>query len=458
VLPDDVLLEIFECYNDYTYPPYSREIEAWQTLIHVCRRWRNLVLESPRRLNLRLYCTLKTPTKDALDVWPALPLIVAGIIAFPPGRDNIIAALGQSNRVCGVFLEDLDLSGQLENVLASMQVPFPELTDLRLFSYGVTQTSIPDSFLGGSAPRLRSIELSGILFPGVPNFLWSATHLVRLSLADISRSVFISPEVMVPLLSVLSNLDTLELEFKSPLSFRGPESRSLHPRNRSILPALTKIHFKGATEYLEDLVTFIDAPQLDIFRITFCGTLDQNDFDTPRLAQFINRTPKLSKRDAHVKFYDYDASVTLLARSGTLEISIPDRKLSSIARVCNSSLPVPSTVEDLYIESGLTQTVWKNRAIPNTGTLWLQLLLPFTTVKNLYLSKEFAPGVAAALQELVGGRITEVLPSLQNIFVEGLEPSETFQENIGRFVAARQLSDHLIAISVWDKDSTLKPM
>jgi hypothetical protein len=47
-------------------------------------------------------------------------------------------------------------------------------------------------------------------------------------------------------------------------------------------------------------------------------------------------------------------------------------------------------------------------------------------VKNLYLSKEFAPGIAAALQELVGARITEVLPSLQNIFVEGLEPLGPF--------------------------------
>jgi len=43
---------------------------------------------------------------------------------------------------------------------------------------------------------------------------------------------------------------------------------------------------------------------------------------------------------------------------------------------------------------------------------WLQLLLLFTALKILYLPKEFAPGIAAALQELVGRRITEVLPSL----------------------------------------------
>ena len=79
-------------------------------------------------------------------------------------------------------------------------------------------------------------------------------------------------------------------------------------------------------------------------------------------------------------------------------------------------------------------------------------------MKDLYLSKEFVPGIAAALQELVGDRVTEVLPSLQNIFMEKLEPLEPLQENIGRFVAARQLSDHPIAISAWDKDSDTESM
>ena len=70
-------------------------------------------------------------------------------------------------------------------------------------------------------------------------------------------------------------------------------------------------------------------------------------------------------------------------------------------------------------------------------------------MKDLYLSRDFAPAIAAALQELVGARITEVFPSLRNIFVEGLEPSGLFQENLG------QLSDYPITISVWEKDSNM---
>jgi hypothetical protein len=452
VLPDDVLHEIFEFYAKM-YSPYGKktEIEAWQTLIHVCRRWRSLVLGSPRRLNLHLCCTPETRARDTLDIWPTLPLIVMGNIALSSGTDNIVAALGQNNRVCRVDL--LGLAGrQSEEVLAAMQVPFPKLTHLRLRSYGETPPVIPDSFSGGSAPCLQYFELSAILFPGLPKLLLSANHLVDLRLLKTHHSGYISPEAMVNLLSVLTSLVTLYLEFLSSRSRPNLTSRSLPPPKRSILPALSSFGFYGVTEYLDEFVTFIDAPQLKTFNIHF---LRQIDFNTPRLTQFIDRTPELRKRDeAHVRFYDFIAQVELRAGSGTLEISIPciesDRqRLSSIGQVCNSSLHPLSSVEDLYIEVQYSKLVWKNDAIENT--LWLQLLRPFTAVKNLYLSREFAPRIAAVLREFVGDRITEVLPSLQKIFVGGFESLGPFQENIGHFVSARQLSDHPIAISVWEK-------
>jgi hypothetical protein len=290
--------------------------------------------------------------------------------------------------------------------------------------------------------------LFGIPFPGLLNPLLSATHLVHIRLSNIPHSGYISPEAIVALLSVLSSLETLSLEFRSPQSRPDWENRSLPPLERFILPALYEVRFKGVSEYLEDLVTFIDAPQLNYFHITF---FNQIDFDTPRLAQFINCTPTFRACDeAYVQIDDNFAGVRLPSGFRTLGIAVscrePDWQLSSLAQVCNSFLHHVSTVEDLYIEHRYSQLVWKDDAIENT--LWLDLLLPFTAVKNLYLSEEFALGVAAALQELVGDRITEVLPSLQNIFVEGLELSGPFWENFGQFVTARQLSGHPGAISI----------
>jgi hypothetical protein len=425
----------------------KRAIEAWQSLVHVCRRWRNLVFASPYHLNLRLYCTNKTPVRDTLDVWPALPLIVEGYTDLLSSTDNIIAALRQSNRVSQVYLW-IYAGWQLEEVLAAMLVPFPQLADLRLFSSGETLPVIPDSFLDGSASGLQFLQFRGIPFPGLPKLLSSATHLVRLHLSDIPHSGYISPEAIVALLSVLSSLKTLSLGFESPQSRPDRETRRPPPSKRSVIPALDHFRFEGVIDYLEDLVTLIDAPQLEGMQITF---FDQIGFDTPRLAQFINRTPKLRKRDAHVQFDHKFACIALPPGYHTLEIAISctelNRQLSSIVQICNSSLKPLFTVEDLYIKHKYLRVY----AIENT--LWLQLLLPFTAVKNLYLSKDFAPGIAAALQEVVEGR--GVLPNLQNIFVEGFLPSGPFQKSIRQFVAARQLSDHPIAISVWDRPKNL---
>ena len=454
LLPDDVLLGIFEFSVNANSNGSKTWIEAWQTLVHVCRRWRSLVFRSPRRLNLRLYCTPQTPARDTLNIWPALPLIIVGSMTISSGTGNTIAALGQSNRVRAAILMNL-ANRQLEEALAAMQVPFPELTDLQLSSHDEAPPVIPDSFLDGSAPRLRIFSLDGIPFPGSPKLLLSANHLVYLRLFNIPHSGYISPDVIVSLLCALSSLKTLSLGFRSPQSSPGWESQSLPPPKRSILPVLDKFIFKGVTEYLEELLTFIDTPRLENLSMTF---FNQIDFDCPRLAQFINRTPTLRARaEAHVRFHDWSTSVVLVAGPGsrTLEISIscaePDWQLSSIEQVCNSSLSALSMVEVLYIVHGYWRLVWKNDAIENT--LWLQLLLPFTAVKNLYLSTESAPGIAAALQELVGARITEVLPSLQNIFVEGprVEPPGPLQENIGQIAAARQQSGHPITISVWDR-------
>src|SRR6267154_2556685 len=323
VLPDDVLLEIFDFYmNMHPSDEWKTEIEAWQSLVHVCRRWRSLVFQSPRRLNLRLFCTPDTPARDTLDVWPPLPLLIVGMSSLTPCVDNVIAALEQSNRVCQVklYLPNWDM----EKVLAAMQVPFPELTKLLL----------------------------------------SANHLVHLYLYRIPHSAYISPEEMVALISVLSGLSTLYLEFQSPLSQPDSESRSLPPPKRSIFPALDKFHFNGVTEYLEDLVTHIDTPQLDEMDITFFSEID---FDCPRLAQFINRTPTLWPRDeAHLQLDDCYASVTLPSRHRTLRIGIlrgePFWQIWSVGRICISSLPPLSTIEDLYIERrlGYINLAWKN--------------------------------------------------------------------------------------------------
>ena len=275
------------------------------------------------------------------------------------GTDNVIAALGQSNRIYRV---DLHLvAWKLENILAAMHILFPKLTYLQLWSRDETLVIPNSSFLDGSAPRLRILTLNSIPFPELPKLLQSATQLVHLNHSAIPHSVFISPKAMVSPLSVLSNLETFHLEFISPQSSPGLESQHLLPPARSILPALVKFHFKGVTKYLEELVTRIDTPQLVEMNITY---FNQIDFDCPRLVRFINCTSTLRARDeAHVQFDDSAASVLLRSSTsnGDLLIKIscrvPDWQFSSIGQVCDSSLHPLSMVEDLRIKHRFSELV-----------------------------------------------------------------------------------------------------
>ena len=454
ILHDDALLAIFDyCVGQDGFE--KEEIEAWQTLVHVCRRWRTVVFGSPRRLNLRLICTATTPARDRLDVWPALPLGIWGhwwAYARNEWADNILAVLERSNRVYQIRLQSIQ-SSDLEKVSAAMQVPFPELEVLVLTSYEKTERVISDSFLGGSAPRLRHLSFIGIPFPGLPNLLLSTTHLVTLRLCDIPHSGYISPEAIVATLSTLNSLGELWLEFQSPRSCPGQRPP---PPTRLIHPALIEFRFKGASEYLEDLVARIGVPRLDRLEITL---FNQIIFDTPQFIQFISRTPTLKAPEKARVFFTYGASSVGFSSQTSgykhFEVKIPcielDWQVSSLEQVFTSCLPHLSTLEGLSIDSpGSWPPDWQDNI---ENTLWLELLLPFTSVKNLYLSEEIARRMVPALQELVEISRTEVLPALENIFLEGLEPLGPIEKGLGQFVAMRQVTGHPIAVTHWDRSS-----
>ena len=441
MLPDVALLEMFDFYVDQD----KEWVEAWHTLVHVCRRWRNVVFGSPRRLNLQLFCTHSTPVRGTIDAWPLLPILVSGYGYEEGGTDNIIAAFEHNDRIRQLNLVGFPRS-QTEKLLAAMQQPFPALTSLRLVS-NETVPAVPVSFLGGSAPQLLRLTLESTTFPGLPKLLLSASHLVELTLWKIPHSGYFSPEAMVASLAMLTRLERFYLEFKSPRSRPDRKGRRPPLQTRTLLPSLTKLRFLGVSEYLDDLVARIDAPLLDELDITF---FHQLIFDTPQLSQLISRTPKLKAYDeAHVNFSDRRVWVTTIDGKFTLAISCrqSDWQLSSLAQVCG--LVFTLAVEHLYILEGQNlRPSWQHDI--ESGQ-WMEVLRPLAAVRHLYLSREFTPRIAPTLQELVGGRVTEVLPALQTLFLEEALPSGPVQEGIGKFVDARQLAGHSVAVSLWER-------
>jgi hypothetical protein len=124
-------------------------------------------------------------------------------------------------------------------------------------------------------------------------------------------------------------------------------------------------------------------------------------------------------------------------------------QLSSLVQVCSSSFSqvLSPAVEHLYIIQERTSlSRWQDNF---ESRRWLELLRSFTAVKDLYISQEFVPRIARALQALVDERVTEVLPALQSLFLDDPLPPRSVQKTIGQFVAARQLSSQPIAVFHW---------
>jgi hypothetical protein len=386
-----------------------------------------------------------------LNIWPAFPITIqdhVGRFWRYDGVDNVVTALGHPCRVCRIDLWNIPIS-DLNRFAAAMNEPFQELTVLVLGTMGTnTVPVLPDSFLGGSAPRLQNLCFSGIPFPGIPKLLSSASDLVDLRLFDIPHSGYISPEAMVTGLSALTRLERLSITFRSPRS--RPDQPNPPRSTRTVLPALNDFYFRGVSEYLEDLTSRVDAPLLCNLSITF---FNQLIFNTPRLSSFISRAEKLrSQSQARMTFYRgiVELSHTKAGHPGlqlTILCEASDWQLSSLTQFCDSPFLSFFNLERLEIcEGSYLRPLWQEDV---ENIQWLELLQLFTTVKRLSLSGEFAPRVVPALVELSGERIMDVLPALQSISLPetSLSGSGPVKEAFAQFLTARQLSGHPVAVN-----------
>jgi hypothetical protein len=202
-------------------------------------------------------------------------------------------------------------------------------------------------------------------------------------------------------------------------------------------------------------VAQVDAPLLDNIRITHLQPLLS---DTPRgaqLAQFMRRTTRPEALEAHVDFTCHGIAVefrpptwTFGGKFGlTISCREPDWQISFLARVFASFFPSVDMVECLYI-------YWPQYMpfLRQHEDMELQESFhPFVAVKNIYVCKTLAYCIASALQKFVGESVTDLLPALEGLFLEGFQPSGRVHETIGQFVAARELLGLPVVVSYWNR-------
>jgi F-box-like len=469
ILPDDVLLHIFsfESFNALWDPDRLWGLSWWYRLVQVCRRWRSVISTWPTFLNLKLVYGPWARTVMQLAIWPTLPIIITNVKFGPDSepkrkREFDFAVVHHNHsRICEIDFHATrwKLEG-LKGLVSAMQEPFPALRRLRLRSdvECYRSSALPDGFLGGSTTRLQFLELDFIPFPALPNLLLSATDLVDLRLWNIPGSAYISSEVMLTSLAVLTNLKSLAIGLGFPPDLDQERQNQTLPTH-VVLLALTHFEFREVSRYLEDLLVQIDSPLLDSICITF-----SHDFDPFQFAPFIRHTAwfdwfqTLNLNEAHVDYDYYGILVDSLPPAQALDKKFRlriswerqnDWHPSFLTGFLESLFPSIYIVKHLYIYgSGRSQTQFGDDI---DDMQWLDIFYPFTAVKKLHISEEFAQDIAPALQQLVGESATDVLPALECIVLEELQPSGPVQEAFGQFIAARQLSGHPVAVSHWDR-------
>ena len=446
VIPGDVLLDIFDFYrknHNYSFRP----VWEWHVLVHICRRWRQVIFGSPHRLNLQILCTNRTPVQRNLDIWPAFPIVLCYEFLGgngPKGLGDVNAALEHPDRVCNVKLKAT--GSQLVTVVTVMQEPFPVLTHLEITSWDGTAVVLPAEFLGGSAPCLQEIYLYGVRFPALPSLLLSTNDLVALTLRGVSQAGYISSEAMIVGLAALTRLETLTIGIQSVTPrldhIRPP------PKTRTVLPALTSFTFQGAYEHLEDLVAQIESPQLDQIRVTYLNRLV--DVSVAQLSEFVDRSmgPKFRRarvgyvgdcmsfsisRYANHPYSDWHSARTIVSCEG-ISWEVPH-----VTLILGQFSATLATI--IHLE--LVQ-LGEARELENISDVeWLHLLNQFPATQTLLVSWELAGFVALALEHITGEMVAELLPSLDLICLEDQRESSV---NNFEFVAARRLSDRPVTV------------
>jgi hypothetical protein len=415
----------------------------------MCRRWRQIVFASPRRLNLRILCSGRTLVSKNMGIWPALPIDVDDVfVSNITQEDNILAALEHLDRVYHIRL--LLWGSQVGKMATAMQDPVPVLSRLFITSARADdQLALPANFLGGSAPRLQAIGLFNISYPALPTLLLSTSDLVKLDLKNIPFSGHISPEEMVGSLAALPKLEIFVMEFDSHI-YR-PDQIGLPPVTRTILPALAYFVFRGASEYLEDLVCRIDGPCLN--HISTTTLYLPVGFQAAQLSRFIHQSvgPKLAQcRHAEVSFsyhflhrFPY-RTVTFnfchrpddTGQDRTAVISYEGRNWEATEML--RQFPVTlSYVVHLQIPCSLDLSpptyITGDRSIQ-----LFQLIRQFSAMKTLLIDSHLSGFVASILEHVPEVMMTEALPSLELLC---LDEYCRHSVPVDRFVAARQHTD-----------------
>ncbi|KAH9072254.1 hypothetical protein EDB83DRAFT_2673352 [Lactarius deliciosus] len=297
---------------------------------------------------------------------------------------------------------------------------FTELEELIILSRDNVQLTFPDAFQSGQ--RLRTLQLTRIAIPTLPQLLSPSTGIVDLQLHEIPNVRYFPPEVFANALSEMTQLETLSLHF---ISF-PPRRRylSLPPPSEEfvVLPTLTCLKYRGTRKYLGNFVTRIDAPRL--------GDIEMQT--------------SLSRADIQTS-----ARAICLSNPGTrldLQISCEqlDWQLSSITQIRIRFSSFLSRVENLGIVMAQRSTVQDDM----DKEQWAELIRAFGDIKEFRVVSNLQRTSCVLCVQSRGANYC-MFPSLRTLGLpELMQTHGPLWEAAQSFFTSRRLSDCPVELCV----------
>ncbi|KAI0302794.1 hypothetical protein B0F90DRAFT_168421 [Multifurca ochricompacta] len=416
-VPDDVLLEVFDHYRLASGYDWSRP-RRWYRLVHVCRRWRLIVLASSLRLNLQLRCTFGTQVEDMITHSPPFPLV----LKYEPHHHNTWTTQDEEGTLFA--LQHLERAHEIiliapEHILTRLTSSMTEAAPLLKYLELRSQTKevvLPGNFLGGAASQIQHMKLAGAALRTLEPLLSHTTTLLTLALERIPSSVYVSPENLIERIRSMPQLRTLSISFLSTTP-RPP----LHPPShiqRVELPMLRRLEYRGVSAYLEAFLARIQIPRLNYIYATL---FNQLTFSMWHTSEFFRSVESFKPLRARMEFSKTSAHIILTAQpqpyqfvDATLRVPCTcfDFQVSAMSQICSA------LHETLHLVEGLTLTFhggelpeeWQNEV---DLTLWRDLLSPFQCVKTLGVSATLGTELGRALEPgEEDGPVAELLPEL----------------------------------------------
>ncbi|KAH9056265.1 hypothetical protein EDB87DRAFT_1638211 [Lactarius vividus] len=399
MLPNDTLLTIFGFYQ------MSSPLR-WYRLAHVCQKWRSIIFEpSSRKPDLRIY---RTPIPRPR--WLALPIFVKRerdptLHPFTPeDEDNFVAALEHPDRVNSIHLTATTLL--LEEI--SLSTIEKRVSELRCAKEG----------MDAETKTLAELQLT---LPSTfrPNIEYP------------------SPVAFAGVLYGMTQLRSLSLYLRSPISRHEITDTSPLSVDRVVLPALTHFTFRGSSDFLDRFVTIIDSPLLVDIEITFEQPVFQ--VSTPNLREFVNRT-EVQKSYSRADIISSERAVSIsFTQPGVpmrLKFEVFSFRNIFISQICDQFLTFLVTVEDLHLD--VMQTTWDYETL-------LRIIHRFKGAKWFRVACGHSTDIVRILELLY--QRNNVLPALYKLCIREPEPHYApLREAVASFVQSRWLSGHLIGV------------